>query len=63
MNIKNLKIETSKLLKVSLNTAANYLNSLEEEGFIFRVAPTNSVKTHYFEIQNSEKIFVPRGNS
>lgn len=43
------RTETSKLLKVSLNTAANYLNSLEKENFIKRVMPTNSVKTHYFE--------------
>lgn len=49
------RTETAKLLKVSLNTAANYLNSLEEEGFIVRITPTNSVKTHYFEVINSKK--------
>lgn len=41
--------ETAKLLKVSLNTAANYLTSLEKEKFVKRVMPTDSVKTHYYE--------------
>ena len=41
--------ETSKLLKVSLNTAANYLSTLEKEKFVIRITPTDSVKTHYFE--------------
>jgi DNA-binding NtrC family response regulator len=41
--------ETSKLLKVSLNTAANYLSTLEKENFLIRVTPTDSVKTHYFK--------------
>lgn len=43
------RTETAKLLKVSLNTAANYLTSLEKERFVKRVTPTNSVKTHYYE--------------
>lgn len=44
------RAESASLLKVSLNTSANYLNMLEKENFIRKVMPTNSVKTHYYEM-------------
>lgn len=44
------RTESASLLKVSLNTSANYLNMLEKENYIKKVMPTNSVKTHYYEM-------------
>lgn len=46
------RTESATLLKVSLNTSANYLNLLEKENFIKKVMPTNSVKTHYYELNS-----------
>jgi DNA-binding NtrC family response regulator len=47
--------EAARLLSVSLNTSANYLSTLEKEGYIKKITPTNSVKTHYYEIAISQK--------
>jgi DNA-binding NtrC family response regulator len=44
------RTEAASLLKISLNTAANYLNMLEKENYIQKVIPMDSVKTHYYEM-------------
>lgn len=44
------RAEAASFLKVSLNTAANYLALLENEKFINKITPVNSEKIHYFEI-------------
>lgn len=50
------RTETASFLKVSLNTSANYLNMLEKENFIKKIMPTNSVKTHYYEMIKNEPL-------
>ena len=47
------RTEAASLLKISLNTAANYLNMLEKENFIQKVVPTDSIKTHYYEMSQN----------
>lgn len=46
--------EVAQLLDVSVNTAANYLTSLEKEDYIIRITPTDSGKTHYFKLANKK---------
>jgi DNA-binding NtrC family response regulator len=44
------RAESASFLKVSLNTAANYLATLEKENYIKKIKSNNSEKIHYYEI-------------
>jgi len=41
--------EIVQVLKISPNTATNYLKTLCDEGFVRRVEPSASARSHYFE--------------
>ena len=42
--------EVARVMNLALNTAAKDLAELEKEGFIERIKPTSSARTHYFTI-------------
>jgi len=43
--------EIMEILGISPNTATKYLNALCEEGYIVRVMPSASTRSHYFELR------------
>jgi len=49
---KLTRSQVSAILKVSPLTAANALHALCEEGFIEKIMPSKSTKSHYFNIKN-----------
>lgn len=42
--------EVARVMNLALNTAAKDLEALEKEGFIERIKPTTSARTHYFTL-------------
>ncbi len=50
---KMTRVEIAKLLDVSLRTASRDLKALCTDGYIQRVEPTPSPRTHYFQLRDS----------